>query len=66
MSEYVVTEAFQDKFTKVHHPKQSAYQCEDPERVAFLQEGGFIGEQIQNEPEEKPKVKKAKKSPSEE
>jgi hypothetical protein len=77
MSKYVVTTAFKDKFTEDHYAVGSDYESEDAERVTFLQEEGFLGDKIQDEPkkteevhsepEEKPKGKKAKqKSPSEE
>jgi hypothetical protein len=79
MSKYVVTTAFKDKFTEDHYVVGSEYQSEDPERVAFLQEEGFLGKQIQvlaeeqeqpersEEPEEKPKRGRIRQqSPSEE
>lgn len=50
MSKYVVTSAFQDKFTKVHYEVGSAYESEDAERVTFLQEEGFLGEEVQDTP----------------
>jgi hypothetical protein len=77
MNKFVVISAFQDKFTKVHYAIGTEYKSDDAERVTFLQEEGFLGDQIQGElekleepkepekPEEKPKSKKAKLKPPE-
>jgi hypothetical protein len=46
MSKYGVKSAFQDKFTKVHYPVDSAYESDDADRVAFLKEKGFLGEEV--------------------
>lgn len=75
MNKYVVTNEFQDKFTKVYYPKGSEFETEDAERAAFLLENGFLGDQVKVElmdevsPEEnqktkeKPKDKKAQLKP---
>jgi len=56
MSENVITcvviRAFQDKLTKKHHKRESAYGSSDPKRIAFLQEEGFLGDQVSQEPPE--------------
>jgi hypothetical protein len=64
MKKYPVISAFQDKNSNVHYPIGAVYETNDPERSVFLQEEGFLGEQIIN-----PKIKEKKpkpKSPPEE
>lgn len=43
--EYLVAKAFRDKDTEKHHAKGSLYSA-DPERIEFLQEKGFLAEEV--------------------
>jgi hypothetical protein len=74
MSKFLVISAFQDKFTKVHYAKGSYYESNDSERVAFLQEEGFLDREPLEAPvivesevkTKKPKRKSNDESPSKE
>lgn len=49
MSEIIncaVLRAFKDKNTQKHHSKGGTYESDDPKRIAYLQERGFLGEVI--------------------
>jgi hypothetical protein len=41
---HLVINAFQDKFTGVHYPAGTHYTTENPKRILFLQEEGFLEE----------------------
>lgn len=49
ISTFPVLKAFRDKNTKIHHAVGSSYTSEDPDRISFLQEQGFIGVVVPNE-----------------
>lgn len=57
---------FIDKNTGIRYDVADIYESEDKERISFLQEEGFLGDQILDEPIEKSKGKKAKIKPPEE
>lgn len=61
MEKYVVISSFTDKYTKEHFPLGSAYESDDTERVTFLKENGFLGDQIEPEEESKSDEKKKRK-----
>lgn len=48
MTKYVVISAFQDKNTMVHYPIGEAYESDDSERICFLHEEGFLGDEIKD------------------
>ena len=55
--EYTVLKSFIDRETLARVPVGAMYPCEDPARVALLQERGYISV----EPPAKPKSKKKKR-----
>ena len=50
--EYIVKRAFFDKNEKKHYPIGALYSA-DTDRISFLQDNGFLGEEIPVKPEEK-------------
>lgn len=45
MSEYVVITAFRDKDTLKHYSVGDSYKSDDAERISFLQEEGYLGDE---------------------
>lgn len=45
-TEYVVISAFRDKNTKEHYAVGSLYSSDEPERVKFLQEEGYLANEV--------------------
>ena len=62
MAEYKVLKEFRDKDTLAVHPVDSVYKTDSEERAEFLQEKGFIGEEVQRKSESKSTKKASKKS----
>lgn len=50
MNKYVVLKTFRDKNTKEKHEKGSVYEANE-KRAAELQKKGFLGEQVQEQPQ---------------
>lgn len=44
-AEYVVIQAFRDKFTREHYAVGDTYTSDNADRVAFLQEEGYLAQE---------------------
>jgi hypothetical protein len=52
MKKYKVLAAFVDKFTKKYHAEGTIYETDNEERAEELQNKGFLGEEVQENPEQ--------------
>lgn len=46
LNKYVVKRAFRDKFTFIHYSVADSYESNDAERVMYLQEEGFLNNEL--------------------
>lgn len=57
---YKVIREFKDKYRKIRYYPGDVYEHDDPNRIAFLRENGYLGEEITPPPEPKRKTRKVK------
>ena len=50
---YEVIREFKDKYRQVRYYPGDVYEHDDPDRIAFLQQNGYLGEEIKTPPKPK-------------